>query len=100
MKTRLLVAAVLAACLATPAAGLGRLGDAEKLLTELVFLAVRFFADDFLPLAFLEAFDADFLALVALALAFDFVDLAAFDVFDFAPAFALLALPPALFSAI
>ncbi|HWO83978.1 MAG TPA: hypothetical protein VNM38_09370 [Solirubrobacterales bacterium] len=50
--------------------------------------------------AFLVAFEAvlrvAFLAFVALPLAFDFVDLVAFDVFDFAPALAALFLPLAL----
>ncbi|HEX7279934.1 MAG TPA: hypothetical protein VF255_09960 [Solirubrobacterales bacterium] len=67
---------------------------------ELDFLAELFFEAAFLGAAFFEAFEAAFLAWVArvaLAFVFDFVDLAAFDVFDFAPAFAL---PPAFFSAI
>jgi hypothetical protein len=54
--------------------------------------------------AFEPAFFEALLALVALPLAFDFVDLVAFDVFDFAPAFALLLLlldlPVAFLSAI
>jgi hypothetical protein len=54
-----------------------------------------------LLLARVLVFDAAFLLLL---LAFDFVDLAAFDDFDFAPAFALLVvladLPAAFFSAI
>ncbi|HEX6204227.1 MAG TPA: hypothetical protein VFZ29_00275 [Solirubrobacterales bacterium] len=71
------------------------------LFFELEDLLLPFLEDDFeraFDAAFFEAFEAVFLAFVALALVFDFVALLAFDVFDLAPAF--FALPLAFFSAI
>jgi hypothetical protein len=78
----------------------------EALAFELEALLPSFFEDD-LEDDFELDFEVAFLALVALAFVFDFVDfaaLAAFDVFDFAAAFGFallpLDLPLAFFSAI